>query len=251
MARGEKLTVIFPRFLQEQYDDVIRRRVNEPAAYIPSKLLELKDTPSDKSLAEIYADEFAAERARATGEAAATPEVDSKLKKEHDLISSIFDEVCNKLDALSNARFTPKAAQTAITTVSNLPSIAMESSLPTAASSSTLLAPEEVYAPSQNGSLVSKSEMTPSQKKAARTKARKARMQTLKSIHKYGGSTSSVKKQKERAMDSLIGKRGVTVVGKGKAAKSALTGKDRKGRANGLSEAGTSGSGITGSILKL
>jgi U3 small nucleolar RNA-associated protein MPP10 len=178
-------------------------------------------------LADIYADEFSAERARAAGEPGKIPEIDSKLQKEHDLLSTIFDEVCNKLDALSNAHFTPKQAQTTITTVSNLPSISLESALPTASSTATLLAPEEVYAPTQ-AQLVAKSEMTPSQKKAARVKARKARQTTQKSIQKYGGG--SAKNQKERAMNSLIGKRGVTVVGKGKAAKSALTGKDRKSR---------------------
>ena len=158
------------------------------------------------------------------------PAVDAKLQKEHDSIKSIFEDLCFKLDALSNAHFTPKAAQTSITTISNLPSISLESALPTAVSTSTLLAPEEVYAPEQRGALTSRAEMTPSQKKAARVKARKARQTTLKSIQKYGGKTSSVKQAKERAMNGLVGKRGVTVLGKGKAAKSALTGKARRER---------------------
>lgn len=172
------------------------------------------------------------------------PDVDAKLQKEHDLISSIFDDVCGKLDALSNARFTPKAAQTQITTISNLPSISMESAIPTsAAAGSTLLAPEEVYAPAQNGTLTSKAEMTPSQKKSARQKARKQKEITMNSIKKYGGSTGGTRQAKERAMNSLIGKRGVTVIGKGKAAKSALTGKDRKQKrgGSGRSEVGDSG----------
>ena len=221
----------------------MRRRKHEPTAYLPSRLLDIKDTQSERSLAEIYADEFSAERARADGEAGPVPDIDAKLQKEHDSISSIFDEVCSKLDALSNARFTPKAAQTQITTISNLPSISMESALPTAASSSTLLAPEEVYAPAQKGTLTSKAELTPSQKKAARQKARKEKQVTMESIKKYGGQTGNTKKAKERAMNSLIGKRGVTVIGKGKAAKSALTGKDRKGKAGGVAraEAGESG----------
>jgi hypothetical protein len=83
--------------------------------------------------------------------------------------------------------------------------------------------------------------MTPSQKKAARQKARKAKEVTMASIKKYGGATGNTKKAKERAMNSLIGKRGVTVIGKGKAAKSALTGRDRKDRGGRQTEAGESG----------
>ena len=224
------LTKVPESIPQNVFDDVIRRRTHEQAAFLPSRLLDIKDTQSDRSLAEIYADEFSAERQRASGGSEKIPEIDSKLQKEHDSISSIFDELCSKLDALSNARFTPKPAQTVITTISNLPSISLESALPTAASASSLLAPEEIYHPlsHRDGVAIAKNEMTPSQKKAARVKVRKARAETLKSIQKYGGVTSSVKNQKDRAMSGLIGKRGVTVVGKGKATKSALTGKERK-----------------------
>lgn len=212
----------------------MRKRPVESAAYLPSRLLDIKDTQSDRSLAEIYADEFSAERSKANGEGQPVAEVDAKLQKEHDSIKAIFDDVCSKLDALSNAHFTPKAVQTSITTIPNLPSLSMESPTPTATSASTLLAPEEVYAPAQKGTLTSKSEMTPSQKKAARAKNRKMRAKTMESIQKYGGATSSTKKAKDRAMNSLVGKRGVTVIGKGKAAKSALTGKDRSnGQVNG------------------
>jgi U3 small nucleolar RNA-associated protein MPP10 len=220
--------------LQENFDDVVRRRVQEPTAYLPSRLLDVKNTASERSLAEIYADEFAVERARAAGADIPVPEIDAKLQKEHDLISSVFDEVCDKLDALSNARFTPRAAQTQITSISNAPSVSLESALPTGASTSTLLAPEEIFAPQQRGTLTSKAEMTPSQKKAERLRARKAKQVTMQAIQKYGGNGGgkSASKQKDRAMNSLIGKRGVTVIGKGKTAKSALTGRDRKERVN-------------------
>lgn len=215
--------------LQDQFDDVIRKSAVEAAAYIPSRLLDIKDTQNERSLADIYADEFSAERRRNAGESAEVPEIDAKLAKEHESIKLIFEDVCGKLDSLSNAHFTPKAAQTTITTVSNTPTISLESAMPTSMSASSALAPEEVYAPAQRGTLTSKSEMTPSQKKSARAKARKDKMQAKKVIDKYGGKRKQDKQSKERAMNSLIGKRGVTVVGKGKAAKSALTGKERRG----------------------
>lgn len=226
---------------QDNFDDVVRKSITEAAAYIPSRLLDIKDTQNERSLADIYADEFAAERRRAAGEEAETPEIDAKLAKEHESIRTIFDDICGKLDALSNAHFTPQVAQTTITTLSNAPSISFESAMPSAMSAASALAPEEIYAPEQRGTLTAKSEMTPSQKKAARAKARKSRMQTQKVLDKYGGKSRNNKQSKERAMNSLIGKRGVTVVGKGKAAKSALTGGERRTRGAGPDTTGMSG----------
>lgn len=113
--------------------------------------------------------------------------------------------------------------------------------MPAAMSAASGLAPEEVYVPEHRGTLTAKSEMTPSQKKAARAKNRKARMQTQKVIDKYSSKSRNDKQAKERAMNSLIGKRGVTVVGKGKAAKSALTGQDRRERGSGPDTSGMSG----------
>jgi U3 small nucleolar RNA-associated protein MPP10 len=69
--------------------------------------LELSGAQSSKSLAEIYEDEFSAERQRAEGQEV-VHEKDAKLEKEHEEIRRLFDDVCGKLDALSNAHFTPK-----------------------------------------------------------------------------------------------------------------------------------------------
>lgn len=67
--------------------------------------MDLQDTKSNKSLAEIYEDEYAAAR---DGDNAAKPEVDSELEKRHEEIEALFEDLSSKLDALSNARFTPK-----------------------------------------------------------------------------------------------------------------------------------------------
>lgn len=107
-------------------------------------------------------------------------------------------------------------------TVSNVAATSLESALPSSKSISSILAPEEIFAPT-TGDGRARSELTPAEKRALRTKTRKARKKsrdTLKSsVDKYAQkkvrSISSVKKQKEDALRSVVkAGKGVTVVGK-------------------------------------
>ena len=111
----------------------------------------------------------------------------------------------------------PKAT---ISTIANASAISMESTLPTAKASTTVLAPEEVFAPSASD-MVSKSELTPAEKQALRLKERKKRKKQRdalnQSVDKFAGKKSAkgVKVQKEAALKGIVktGK-GVTVIGK-------------------------------------
>ena len=93
------------RIIEGQFDDVVRRRPADDKPFLPSRLFELQDTKSKQSLAEIYEDEYvAAQTGGIAGE-----DRDGKLKKEHDEITKIWENISLKLDALCNAHFTPKA----------------------------------------------------------------------------------------------------------------------------------------------
>ena len=93
------------RIVQGQFDDVVRKRPVDDKPFLPSRFFELQDTKSKQSLAEIYEDEYtAAKFGGVAGE-----DRDGKLKKEHDEIEKLWDQICSKLDALCNAHFTPKA----------------------------------------------------------------------------------------------------------------------------------------------
>lgn len=96
------------RILENRFDDVVRRRAEDDKPFLPSRFFELQDTKSKQSLAEIYEDEYTAAQ---TGSAAGEDR-DGKLKKEHDEIEKLWDNICGKLDALCNAHFTPKAVST-------------------------------------------------------------------------------------------------------------------------------------------
>ncbi len=91
------------RILDSNFDDVVRRRALEDKPFLPSRLFELKDTKSTQSLAQIYEDEYMTTQAGGS-----TDDRDGKLKKEHDEIDKLWDNICYKLDALCNAHFTPK-----------------------------------------------------------------------------------------------------------------------------------------------
>lgn len=95
------------RIMANQFDDVVRKRPVNDKPFLPSRFFELQDTKSKQSLAEIYEDEYTAVK---TG-GVAGEDRDGKLKKEHDEIEKLWEQICSKLDALCNAHFTPKAGR--------------------------------------------------------------------------------------------------------------------------------------------
>ena len=102
----------------------------------------------------------------------------------------------------------------------------METALPATSSTSTMLAPEELYGPSSSAP-VARSELTPEQAQRAREKKRKSKKQERKHLGEmaelYGTKPKSngpgkggAKGEKERALQGLVKSgKGVTVVGKG------------------------------------
>ncbi|TBU38040.1 Mpp10 protein [Dichomitus squalens] len=204
------------RILETQFDDVVRKRPVDDKPFLPSRFFELQDSKSKQSLAEIYEDEYAA----AQSGGVAGEDRDGKLKKEHQEIEKLWENICGKLDALCNAHFTPKAPKATITSVSNVAVATLESALPTTKATSTMLAPEEVYAPASTD-LRARSELTPTEKRALRNKQKKANKKARdaieKSVQNFGRprGVGDVKRQKEAALKTLVKSgKGVTVVGK-------------------------------------
>lgn len=93
------------RILEGRFDDVVRKRPIDDKPFLPSRIFELQDTKSKQSLAQIYEDEYSAtQTGGVVGE-----DRDGKLEAEHKEITKIWETISSKLDALSNAHFTPKA----------------------------------------------------------------------------------------------------------------------------------------------
>ncbi|KZT44337.1 Mpp10 protein [Sistotremastrum suecicum HHB10207 ss-3] len=200
------------RILENRFDDVVRRRAVDDAAFLPSRVLELSDKKSAQSLAQIYENEYVAAK-----EGVPLPnERDGKLQKEHDEIEKAWESITAKLDALCNAHFTPKPPKATITTLSNASTATLESALPTTQSASTMLAPEEIFHASP-ADLRSKSELTPAEKQSLRHKQRRARKQTHDKLAKRAalatatrttatkaGSIGKDKREKAAALKSIV-----------------------------------------------
>ncbi|PWZ03784.1 Mpp10-domain-containing protein [Testicularia cyperi] len=255
------------RILDKQFDDVVRRRELEALPFLPSRLLELSDSKSAKSLAELYEEEYQAARGvdGEDGTGAPVAEADAKLAKEHDAIAELYEDIFNKLDALSNAHFTPKAPKATIQTISNAPVVSIESALPSIASSSTMLAPEEVYERAKHSSAMegAKSEMTPEEKQRLHNRLRQEKrhrnekiQDTRKALEQSGlvrAKKVDATQEKQEALKKLVGNRGVSVIGKDPTAAGAGTGKKGKGKGKAVNGASAKGAGptVTGSKFKL
>lgn len=200
------------RILEGRFDDVVRRRPMDDKPFLPSRFFELQDSKSQQSLAQIYENEYVAAQ---TG--TSTDDRDGKLKREHDEITKLWETICNKLDALCNAHYVPKQPKATISTISDAPAATLESALPVGKSMSSMLAPEEVFAPASSDPRT-RSELAPAEKRSLRAKVRKARKKAHdkleKGVDKYA-KVKGVKQQKEAALKSLVKSgKGVTVVGK-------------------------------------
>jgi U3 small nucleolar RNA-associated protein MPP10 len=202
--------------VQNDFNSPVRVRAYEPTPYLASRYFDLQDTQSAKSLAQIYEEDF---QAAASGSKTRDPR-DEKLSKEHEEIDKLWGEICYKLDALSSLNFVPKQPKAQITTVDNLPTTTMESALPPTSAATTLLAPEELFRPPTSSNLVSRSELTPEQAQAARSKRKREKKGDRKRLgdmaELYAKKKGGVKGEKERALQGLVKSgKGVTVVGKG------------------------------------
>ncbi|KAI0004302.1 U3 small nucleolar ribonucleoprotein complex, subunit Mpp10 [Russula compacta] len=204
------------RILEARFDDVVRKRPVDDKPFLPSRFFDLQDTKSKQSLAQIYEDEYiATQMGGIAGE-----DRDGKLKAEHEEITRIWETISSKLDALSNAHFTPKAPTATISTVTNVASASLESALPTSNTVASMLAPGEIYErPSADPR--ARGELSPKEKRAARNKQKKAKKKARdaleSSMDKFAKTKGSggIKAQKSAALRSIVKSgKGVTVVGK-------------------------------------
>lgn len=178
------------RVLAEDWDDVIPREL--PDIGMDKRNGELPEVSQEKSklsLGELYEREYLK---KAVGYDKDAVEKESEEEKAKSEMRMLFANLCSKLDALSNYHFTPRpVADEANIKTSETPAIAMEEVLPLHVSDSRALAPEEVYGKKKgrDGILRSESEMDQTDrrrirqaKKAARRKARKAKLADEKII---------------------------------------------------------------------
>jgi U3 small nucleolar RNA-associated protein MPP10 len=210
--------IIRRRIKTEKFDDIPRRIPDTLPEFKASKLVEVQETKSQKSLAELYEEDYVKNANPDTYQDAES----EKVQAAHKEIVDLYGSLARKLDALSAWNYTPKAPKPAISIVSNAPAITMEDAQPIAMSTESMLAPQEVYRPGatdkrevvhSNGIPVAKAEMTREERKREkrRQKAKKAKM------FKEKDEKQQARAQKEGSKANIIEtlkKANVTVIGK-------------------------------------
>ncbi|KAJ1863788.1 U3 snoRNP protein [Coemansia sp. RSA 2703] len=167
--------VIKQRILNEEWDDVERKKDIQQKPFKPSAFVELDDKKSKKSLAEVYEEQYVAEK---SGDAY-VPEDDAKVTEAHKAVDNQFRNLFAQLDALSHFHFAPRPAVADIEIRTSAPALQMEEKLPVNMSHAEQLAPEEIYEKNQGrngrtGDLMGETELTREERKRRRNKKKNA-----------------------------------------------------------------------------
>ncbi|KAJ2804828.1 U3 snoRNP protein [Coemansia helicoidea] len=161
--------IIKRRILNEEWDDVERKKDIQAKPFRPSEAVELSDKQSKKSLAEVYEADYMAQRA---GDQF-VPEDETKLAAAHKDVDSQLRNLFVQLDALSHFHFAPKPAVADITIRTNAPALQMEEKLPVSMTHADQLAPGEIFDKKQRhaartGDIVGDSELSREDRKLRR-----------------------------------------------------------------------------------
>lgn len=216
--------MIKARIKSGQFDDLPRRFFDDLPQFKKSKLIEVSEQKSQKSLADLYEAEAMGETEPST-----TNEPPNEMRDAaHREIEDLYADVAYTLDSLSSWTYKPKPTKS-IQIVTNAPAISMEEAQPQALAQEEQLAPQEVYKPEvadkrerlagSTGLPQTKAEMTREERKRAKKKEKIARGKQLAekeerqrslAVHSKEGDAKGSKAQ---VMETL--KHGnVTVIGK-------------------------------------
>lgn len=226
--------IIRRRIKANDFDEIPRRVPDSLPEFRPSKLADVQETKSQKSLAELYEEDHLK---KTDPDAYASAETE-KQQESHKEIKDLWSILSRKLDTLSSWTYTPKAPKPTISIVANTAAIAMEDAQPTAMATESTLAPQEVYQPQatskrevvgHSGLPVAKSEMSREERKRERRKHKAKKAKILKEREE----TQKVKAQKEGSKAQImenLKKGNVTIIDK-KGEKRDMSGKLKKDHA--------------------
>lgn len=180
------------RILSQEFDEVLKRRPETDA--LPSGtrrgLVDVKDSKSDKSLAQIYEEEHV----KNNDPDNYVSQSDEKLQREEKEVESMWKDVSAKLDALSSWHYKPKPTAATLSVVADVATIAMEDAQPATAQGvageSSRMAPQEVYKAGADtaakGEVVSKSGLPVARQEMAREDKARLRRQHKERVRKAG-----------------------------------------------------------------
>lgn len=205
--------MIRERIQKKQFDD-IPKRVALAELKPKQKLPDVNESKSQKSLAEIYEEEYQ----RSQNPEFYKKEESKVIESAHNEIIELYKSLAHKLDALCSWRYVPKPPELSLTVVSDAPTIMMEDAQPSTLGANSQLAPHEVYKPTagskdeivgRDGIPIARSELD---KEERRRLHRRKKMQhkSETKIRRSGGSEAKDEfvNTLKRANVTIIDKRG-------------------------------------------
>jgi U3 small nucleolar RNA-associated protein MPP10 len=209
-------SLIKQRIVAKEFDDIPRRHalaIEQQGSRKHAKF-ELDSSKPQQSLAELYE----ADHLRANDPGYVDVK-DAKLQKEHLEIRQLWNDIRSQLDTLSNWHYRPKAPGVNINVVQDVNTIMMEDARPSGASGG-MLAPQEIYAPGDDGRsrgevvlpggvAVAKDEMTREAKLRRRKREKQKAKKSGRSVYKPEGAAA-----KQQKVVSDLKKGDVKVIGK-------------------------------------
>ncbi|KAI1315343.1 hypothetical protein EDD11_000951 [Mortierella claussenii] len=196
--------IIKERILAANYDDVVRKAAPNQKAFNPSSRVEISDEKSKKSLAELYEDDYVRQTSTS---GPVVSEREAALEKKHEEITGLWQELCQKLDSLSNWHYTPKPPKAELTVVTNAPAISMEEAIPVSVADAALLAPEEIYSAGKQP-IKGDTEMEQSERKRKRAQIKKAKKAEIREKTRKEAERLAEREARDRRLGREVGDKG-------------------------------------------
>ncbi|KAF8940412.1 U3 small nucleolar ribonucleoprotein complex, subunit Mpp10 [Dissophora ornata] len=196
--------IIKERILAANWDDVVRKAAPNPKAFNPSSRVEISDEKSKKSLAELYEADYVRQTST-TGPVMS--EREAALEKKHEEITGLWQELCQKLDSLSNWHYAPKPPKAELTVVTNAPAISMEEAIPVSVADAALLAPEEIYSAGK-APVKGDTEMEQAERKRKRSQAKRSKKAENKEKARKDADRQAEREARDRRLGRQVGDKG-------------------------------------------
>ncbi|KAF9149671.1 hypothetical protein BG015_008534 [Linnemannia schmuckeri] len=196
--------MIKERILAGNWNDVVRKAAPNNKAFNPSSRVEISDEKSKKSLAELYEDDYVRQTSTS---GPVMSEREAALEKKHEEITGLWQDLCQKLDSLSNWHYTPKPVKAELTVVTNAPAISMEEAIPVGVADAAMLAPEEIYSAGK-APIKGDTELEQAERKRKRSAAKRAKKAENKERAQKEAERAAEREAKDRRLGRQVGDKG-------------------------------------------
>ncbi|KAF9425288.1 hypothetical protein BGZ94_007674 [Podila epigama] len=196
--------IIKARILEGNFDDVVRKAAPNQKAFNPSSRVEISDEKSKKSLSELYEEDYVRQTSTSGPQMS---EREAALEQKHQEITTLWQDLCQKLDSLSNWHYTPKPAKAELTVVTNAPAISMEEAIPVSVADAALLAPEEIYSAGK-APVKGETELEQAERKRKRAQAKRAKRADIKERARKDAERAAEREARDRRLGREPGDKG-------------------------------------------